>query len=76
MPRLETVNVPSARSSGAIDRVRTRSINRARLGSDLEDRLLVGVEDGRHEEGVVGRDGDADVDPPEVQDACRPGRSR
>ena len=33
-----------------------------RLRGDLGERLPVGVEDDRDEQGVVGRDGDADVD--------------
>ena len=63
MPRLETVNVPPPSSGGVIGAGAHALGQRARLARDLAQRLLVGVEHGRHHERVVGGDGDADVDP-------------
>ena len=63
MPRLETVKVPPESSGGVIVPSRTRCGQRPRLGRDLPQALAVGVEDGRHDERVLGGHRDADVDP-------------
>ena len=53
----------AARELGRGDGVGPHALGqRARVARDLAQRLLVGVEHGRHDERVVGRDGDADVD--------------
>ena len=63
MPRLETVKVPPESSGGVIDPSRTRGGERLGLRRDLAQALEVGVEDRRHDERVLRRDRDPDVDP-------------
>ena len=56
------MNVPPP-SSGGRDRALAHPRDqRSRLAGDLAQRLLVGVEHGRHDQRVVRRDGDAHVD--------------
>ena len=62
MPRFETVNVAPESSPGVTSPLRTRSASRRDFGGDRPKGLLVGVEDGGHDERVLGGDGDADVD--------------
>ena len=62
MPRFETVKVPSMQVVGR-QRSTPRSVREPpRVGGDLGERLPVGVEHDRHEQRIVGGDGDADVD--------------
>ena len=62
MPRFETVNVPSWKSSG-LERPPPRAVReRSRLLGELGERLAVGVAHDGHEQRVVGGDRDADVD--------------
>ena len=63
IPRFETVKVPPPSSGGVIVPSRTRATSALCLAGDLAERLLVGVEDGRHDQRVVGGDGDPHVDP-------------
>ena len=62
MPRLETVNVPAG-ELGRGDLALADALGEARgLAGDLAERLVVGVEDRRHDERVLAGHGDADVD--------------
>jgi hypothetical protein len=59
---LDTVKVPPESSGGDLTRADALS-ERPGLGRDLGKALEVGVEHGEHDEGVLGGDRDADVDP-------------
>ena len=56
------VNVPPSSSAGAIEPLRARCGQLAGHPGDLAQRLAVGVEYRRHDERIVARDGDADID--------------
>ena len=61
MPRFDTVNVPPLSSGGRIVAVAHLAGEVARLPGDVAQRAPVGVEDGRHDQRVLPRDGDAHV---------------
>ena len=56
------LNVPLESSGGADLAVAHALRQRSRVARDLAERLDVGIEDRRHDEGVLGGHGDADVD--------------
>ena len=63
MPRFETVNVRPPSSGGVIVPATDALGEQLASRGDLPEGLLVGVEHRRHDEGVLSRDRDADVDP-------------
>ena len=69
MPRFETENVEPVYSSGLSLRSRARAASSRDFGGDLAHPLAVGVEDDRHDQPVVRRDGHAEVHAGEVADA-------
>ena len=69
MPRFEIENVEPVYSSGLSFRSRARLASSRRFGGDLAHALPVGVEDHRHDQPVVRRDGHAEVDAVVVADA-------
>ena len=63
MPRFETVKVPPESSGGVILPSRTLAATLTGVLGDLGEALAIGVKDGGDHQGVLGGDGDADVDP-------------
>ncbi len=62
MPRFEIVKVPSSRSGILSFPSRARATRSARAAAISSTDLRAGVADDRHDQAVVGGDGDADVD--------------
>ena len=63
MPRFETVNVPSWKSSGSQGSPPRAVRQCSRLLGELGQRLAVGVAHDRHEQRIVRGDRDTDVHP-------------